>query len=158
MFTPEAFTLNDAGNELGCPGGQTTRERTRNTNKTGWKYRFKPEQCADCPLRAKCMQNPEKTKSRHVIKNDCEKEYKAAREKAKTERYKEVRRQHPRIERKLGEMVRWHQMRYARYRGRAKVLIQALMTGLVVNVKRMVKLIRSQEMEVGTVRAVAANG
>src|SRR5262249_32213500 len=77
---------------------------------------------------------------RTVIKNDYEAAYRAAREKAQTPRYEEVRRGHPRVERKLGELVRWHDARRARYRGRAKVWIQGLLTGLVVNVKRLVKL------------------
>lgn len=158
-FTPEAFTLNAAGDELSCPAGQTTSRRSRNTNDTGWKYRFAPKQCAGCPLREKCLEKPKTTKSRHVIKNDYDATYRAAKEKAKTERYKEVRRQHPRIERKLGEMARWHDARHARYRGRAKVLIQMLVTGLVVNVKRFVKLVDGLDMAgVGAVRAVAANG
>ena len=50
---------------------------------------------------------------------------------------------HPRVERKLGELARWHDGRQARYWGRAKVLIQELLIGFVVNVKRMLKLMES---------------
>jgi len=106
-FPPEAFTLNAAGDELTCPAGQTTRQRQRNRTDTGWKYQFGASQCASCPLRERCLQKPETTKSRYVIKNDYEAAYRAAREKAKTPRYQEVRRQHPRVERKLAELVRW---------------------------------------------------
>ena len=159
VFPPEAFTLNAAGDGVTCPAGQETHRRDRNTNDTGWKYRFAPRQCAGCPLRGRCLQEPETTKSRHVIKNDYEAAYRAAREKAKTARYEEVRRQHPRVERKLGEMVRWHDARHARYWGRAKVLIQALLTGLVVNVKRFVKLVSVAERPAaGMVRALGTNG
>jgi hypothetical protein len=45
------------------------------------------------------------------------------------------------IERKLGEMVRHHDNRHARYRGLGKVLCQSILTAVVVNVKRIVKLI-----------------
>ena len=38
-------------------------------------------------------------------------------------------------------MVNRHDLRHARYRGRAKVLVQALLTGFVVNLKRMVRLL-----------------
>jgi hypothetical protein len=89
-----------------------------------------------------------------VIKNDYEAVYRAAREKAKTPRYQEVRAQHPRVERKLGELARWHDARHARYWGRAKVLIQAMLTIFVVNVKRLLKLIETAaEPTAGTVRA-----
>jgi transposase len=154
-FPPESFTLDAAGEELTCPAGQTTQSRTRNEKDTGWKYRFSAAQCAGCPLRAQCLAQPETTSGgRTVIKNDYEATYRAAREKAKTPRYQEVRRQHPRIERKLGELVRWHGARRARYRGRAKVLIQGLLTGLVVNIKRMLKLLESAgAASAGTVRA-----
>ena len=51
-----------------------------------------------------------------------------------------MRREHPRIERKLAELVRWHAGRRVRYRGRLKVKIQYVLTALVVKGKRMVKL------------------
>ena len=100
------------------------------------------------------MAKPETTTGgRTVIKNDYEATYRAAREKAKTRRYQEVRRQHPKVERKLGELARWHKVRHARYRGTPKVLIQALLTGLVVNIKRFLKLVQvSAEPITGTVR------
>jgi len=52
-----------------------------------------------------------------------------------------VHREHPRIERKLAELVRWHAGRRVRYRGRLKVKIQYVLTAIVVNCKRMVKLL-----------------
>jgi transposase len=154
-FPPEAFTLDAAQRKLTCPAGQTTTTRERNANDTGWKYRFAARQCAGCPLREQCLAKPETTTGgRTVIKNDYEATYRAAREKAKTRRHQEVRRQHPKVERKLGELVRWHQARHARYWGTAKVKIQALLTGLVVNVKRFLKLDEGPaEPTAGTVRA-----
>ena len=154
-FPPEAFALDAAGQALTCPAGATTWSRVRNEKDTGWKYRFPAGQCRGCPLRRECLAKPETTTGgRTVIKNDHEATYRAAREKATTPRYQEVRRQHPRIERKLGELVRWHGARRARYRGRAKVVIQGLLTGFVVNIKRMVKLIEGVgAAPAGTVRA-----
>jgi transposase len=154
-FPPEAFTLDGAGQTLTCPAGATTQSRVRNEKDTGWKYRFSAGQCAECPLRAQCLAQPETTTGgRTVIKNDHEATYRAAREKAQTPRYREVRAQHPKVERKLGELVRWHGGRRARYRGRARVLIQQLLTGFAVNVKRMLKLLENAEAaRAGTVRA-----
>ncbi len=153
-FPPDRFVLDAAQGELTCPAGQSTRKRDRNTNGTGWKYRFSAGQCKDCPLRRQCLAKPETTRARTVIKNNYEETYRAAREKAATPRYQEVRSQHPRIERKLGELVRLHDARHARYRGKNKVLIQALITGLVVNAKRLVKLLEaSLAPTAGMVRA-----
>jgi transposase len=157
-FPPDQFVLNADQNELTCPAGKTTSRRERNANDTGWKYRFNATQCGDCPLRAQCLANPEKSgTARTVIKNDYDAVYRAAREKAETARYGEVRAQHPRVERKLGELARWHGARHARYRGRAKVLIQMLLTGVVVNVKRLVKLLEAEVApRVGIARAACA--
>jgi transposase len=139
VFASEEFTLSADQKTLTCPAGQTTTQYERNTNDTGVKFRFSKKQCGDCPLRAKCLADP-KTKSRTVVKNDYEAEYSAAQAKAQTPEYEKVRREHPAIERKLSELVRRHDLRHARYRGLAKVLRQALLTGVAVNLKRIVRL------------------
>lgn len=154
VFAPEQFVLDPAGAALTCPAGQTTHARQRNTNDTGWKYHFSGRQCRDCPLRAQCLQNPASRHGRGVIKNDHEAAYRRARQKATTARYQEVRREHPLIERKLGELVRWHGARRARYWGRAKVSIQVLLTAWVVNIKQFMSLLnRPAQSPAGAVRA-----
>ena len=92
-------------------------------------------------------------RSRTVIKNDDEAEYRAA--KAETPEYAQVRQEHPAIERKLSELVNRHGLRQARYRGLTKVLRQAWLTGMAVNLKRLVKLrlAMPEPPGTGTVRA-----
>jgi len=143
-FGPERFTLTviDAEQaELTCPNGQATRQRRRNGADTGDRYQFRKSQCAGCPLRAECLQNPASPRGRVVDMNDYAAEYRAVETQAQTAEYQETRRTHRKIERKLGEVVRHHQMRRARYWGMAKVRVQALLGAWVVNVKRMVKLL-----------------
>jgi transposase len=153
VFGPEEFTLSDDHKTLTCPAGQTTTQHERNANDTGVKFRFSKKQCQGCALRERCLADPH-TKSRTVIKNDYEAEYRAAQAKAHTPAYEQVRKEHPAIERKLSELVRRHDLRYARYRGLAKVLRQALVTCLVVNLKRLVKLrAQPQRQRTGKVRA-----
>jgi len=158
VFGPEQFTLEEDGKTLRCPAGQTTRCYERNQHDTGAKFRFSKKQCRGCPLREQCLANPQ-AKSRTVIKNDYEAEYQAARAKTQTPAYAEVRRKHPAIERKLSELVRRHDLRHARYRGLSKVLRQALLTGVAVNLKRMVKLRTTVPSpgRTGTVRAGLAS-
>ena len=106
-----------------------------------------------------CLQKPASKKGRTVIKNDYEAEYRKVREQAQTAGYRETRRTHPKIERKLNEVVRHHDGRRARFRGRAKVLAQAVLTAIVVNVKRMVKLLAQPAqaaVEAATALAVRA--
>lgn len=48
------------------------------------------------------------------------------------------------IERKFGEAKKWHGMARARYRGLARVKIQVLMTFLVINAKRIARLLENR--------------
>jgi len=144
VFGPERFALTvvDDVPTLTCPAGQTTQARDRSSrHDTGWKYRFRNQQCANCPLRAQCLVKPQSQKGRTVTKNDYEPEYQAAQAKAQTPAYAAVRRRHPAIERKLAELVRRHDARHARYRGSLGVLYQGVVTSLVVNMKRIVRLL-----------------
>ena len=146
-FGPERFTLKVLENgcgEVTCPAGQSTRQRERLKDKHGCRYTFKPKQCAGCSLREQCLQNPQSMKGRTVIKNDYEAEYRRVEAKAATPEYVETRRRHPKVERKLNDVVRHHGCRRACFRGQAKVLGQALLTALVVNVKRLTKLVGEQ--------------
>jgi transposase len=142
-FGSEEFVVDPAGQQLSCPGGQQTSTRQRNRVDTGWKYQFPRSVCASCPLRLACLGTGSRVTGRSVVKNDYEAEYARARAKVGTPDYESVRRQHRRIERKLSEFVRRHGGRYARYRGRSPVKIQYLLTGLVINVKRIVRLLTS---------------
>jgi len=140
LFQPAAFLLNDAKDEVRCPGGATTRNRKRAERGYGWRLAFSFCQCRVCPVRAQCVK-PNTQRGRTVIKSDYEAQYQAARQRAQTAAYHAVRREHPRIERKLAELVRWQAGRRVRYRGRLRVKIQYVLTAMVVNCKRMVKLL-----------------
>jgi transposase len=140
LFQPDVFLLTEGGDEVRCPGGATTRTRQRAKRGHGWRLRFAPAQCRTCPLRAQCL-NPTTQGGRSVIKNDYEAQYRAAQQRAQTAAYQEVRREHPRIERKLADLIRWHDGRRVRYRGRLRVKVQYLLTAVVVNCKRIVKLL-----------------
>ena len=140
-FIPTDFQLLEDGNTLVCPNEEETRSRHRNFKGTGWQFHFKLNQCRTCPLLEKCMKTLPAKHGRGVTKNDYEAEYQSAREVAKTEAYAQVRKQHPKVERKLAEIIRYHNARRTRYRGQWRVSIQYLMTALVVNVKRMIKLL-----------------
>jgi transposase len=76
-----------------------------------------------------------------VRKNDYEPEYQRAREREQTERYAQIRKRHPAVERKINEVMNHQGGRRARYWGIVKVRCQQYMTVLTVNAKRMVKLL-----------------
>lgn len=140
-FTAADFVHDADQATLTCPAQVTTTRRTRNHVGTGWKYIFPRPTCLVCPLQPRCAANLPTTIGRMVMVNDYAAEYSAARQKAMTAAYQQVRRAHPAIERKLADIMRNHGGRRTRYWGRSRTRIQYLLTGLVVNVKRIVRLL-----------------
>jgi transposase len=158
-FGPERFSLTviDAQTaELTCPNGQTTQTRRRNHKDTSFRYTFRSKQCAGCPLRTECLENPASQRGRSIDKNDYAAEYRKVEAKAQTPAYRETRRQHAKIERKLGEAARHQHARRARYRGLPKIRIQALLTAMVVNVKRLLKLLAQKALKAVSAQPVRA--
>ena len=140
LYQAADFTLNEAGDELTCPNGETTKTRYRDKLEHGAVYHFSAAQCRDCPFRAQCLP-PDNARGRRVSKNDYQAQYRAAQERTTTAEYKQIRKEHPGIERKLNELVRWHDGRRVRYRGRLRVRAEYLLLGVVVNCKRIVRLL-----------------
>lgn len=148
LFTPRDFEEDTERGVVTCPAGQTSKERSYDRQKQTTKYRFEAGVCRACPLLARCMKQPPGRHGRTVCKTDYQAEHQRARHKATTPQYDAVRREHPKIERKLGEVMNRHSGRRARYRGRWKVLIQELLACTATNVKRLVRLLCAPQTEV----------
>jgi transposase len=146
LFKVEDFQLEADGRTVTCPAGQRSSTCNRTPQDRGWMYRFRRSTCAACPLQGKCLNKLPRLVGRTVTINDYTAEYAAARQKAQTPEFAAVRRVHRKVERKLAEIVRWHSGRRARSRGQPQVLLQQLMTGIVVNVKRMVHMLDPEPM------------
>lgn len=149
LFTTKDFVEDRDAGEVTCPGHQTSSHCQRDEHNHAAIYFFKRSTCEACPLVAQCMKNlssdtkktPSKSWGRVVRKNDYEPEYRRARQKATTRQYADVRREHMKVERKLGEIMNRHGGRRPRYRGQSKVLMAELMACTVTNVKRLVRLL-----------------
>jgi transposase len=151
-FGPEQFVEDARRGVVTCPAGQTSQYRQADAKGHATLYRFRRDTCAACPLRSQCLQKEPREPGpfgRTVRKNLYEKEYQRVRAKALTAEYAAVRREHPKIERKLSELINRHAARRARYRGQPKVLCQALWTALTTNVKRIVRLLNAQTPVLG---------
>ena len=156
-FTSAEFTLNEEGTAVTCPAGQASQYRQRDTAGHATIFRFTRTTCDACPLRQQCVAKPGSGLfGRSVSKNDYEAEYQRARERAKTDAFVAVRREHPAIERKLNELLNHHGGRRARYWGRSKVHIQHLMTGFVVNTKRFLSWLGALRAEMRATPATIA--
>lgn len=140
LFTPEDFQEDKERGVVMCPAGQTSTSCFRDNRKEVTKYRFAASICRGCPLVAQCMKEPPRKHGRTVCKSDYQVEHDRVRQKASTPQYAAIRREHPKIERKLGEVMNRHGGRRARYRGSPKVLMQQLMACTATNVKRLVRL------------------
>jgi hypothetical protein len=146
LFTPQDFSADAERGVVTCPAGQTSSQRHYDRQKQATQYRFTAGVCRACPLLAQCMKETPQRHGRTVCKSDYQAEHQRARHKTTTPQYAAVRREHPKVERKLGEVMNRHGGRRARYRGRWKVLTQELMACTATNVKRLVRLLGAPEV------------
>ena len=142
-FTSQEFELSEDGTFVTCPAGHSSQYKQRQQTRHTAAHRFPRETCHACPLKAQCI-TPTQNFGRSVRKNDYEAEYEMVRQRARTDEYAEVKREHPKVERRLGELINRHDGRRARYRGTSRVLIQQLLGALTANVSRMVRLLDAQ--------------
>lgn len=141
-YTPGDFEEDTDRGVAICPADEESKYRQRDNKRHTTVFRFDAEICASCPLMAHCLEKaPEKAFGRTVRKNDYKAEHDRAREKATTPEYEATRHEHPKVERKLSELVCRHGSRRARYRGQPRVLIQELLAATAANVKRIVHLL-----------------
>jgi transposase len=139
-FAHDDFSYDPQSETMTCPAGKTSKTGSHSDIKQTTRYRFSVSDCRACPLLECCMKTSPKTCGRTVCKSEYQSEHEQAKQKTSTQAYQQIRREHPKIERKLGEMMNRHGGRHAKYFGQAKVTIQETMAGLATNIKRMVKL------------------
>lgn len=153
-----AFVVGEAANTLSCPGGQTVGEPRLVKDDAGRPVRqftFCRASCEACPLFARCVRS--KTEGRTVTLNYHEDVIRQARERQKTEEFREEYRERAKVERKIAELME-HGLRQARYVGRAKKRLQALWTAAAVNLKRLFKLAKGETARVAEMLARASSG
>jgi transposase len=124
-----------------CPGGCQLHYSCDSDK--GRVYAARASDCNQCPLRQRCF--PDSASHRTItIVPGYEALLRARRRKARgwDKPTKELYNRHRwRVEGKHGEAKEWHGLRRAMRRGRAKVGIQAYMTGIVMNLKLLVGLL-----------------
>ena len=132
----KGFVYDHQSDTLICPQGVRSKE-VKNPQGRGKFYNFPVEICKGCTSRCQAFKGD---RSRIYISDD----YRLKLE-DDDEFYSEAMELRKRVERKFGEAKKWHGLRRARYRGKWRVAIQGLMTFLVLNVKRMVKLLKDDQ-------------
>ena len=135
-----AFQIDEVVGKATCPKGQTTMVFRKVKDDAGKKVKqfvFERDVCVACQLFERCVKS--KTHGRTVTLNYHEDMINEARERQRTEEFKEKYKERPKVERKIAELVH-HGLREARYIGRKKKRFQALWTAALVNFKRLFKL------------------
>jgi transposase len=138
-FYKREYAYDPARDAYVCPNGQFLPYRT--TNRMGYReYHSDARQCRDCPTRSQCTQSANATKVvvRHVWEEAKERintHRLTARGKRLYARRKET------VERSFADAKELHGHRYARFRGRQKVLAQCLLAAAAQNMKKIARLL-----------------
>lgn len=142
-FTTLDFKFSEDGCHATCPAGHESQYRQRDDGRHKTSFRFAKDTCDACPLMQQCIgANPKY--GRTATLNDYEPEYEILRQRKLTEEYAAVKAEHPKVERRLGELVNRHGGRRARYRGLARVQVQKLIEGTVHNMNRLLRLLEKE--------------
>jgi transposase len=139
-FTTAEFQFSEDRSHATCPAGHDSQYRQRDEARHTTSFRFAKATCDACPLLKQCISADQKH-GRSVTLNDYEPEYALLRERRLTDEYAAVKKEHPKVERRLGELVNRLKGRRARYRGLCRVQVQKLIEGTIHNVKRMLRLL-----------------
>ena len=129
----QCFHYDPVNDSVVCPAGETSIGTSRQG--LGTMYTFSPGQCLSCQEGTGCP--PLNGGRVRVYLSDNLREAWAM----PSDSSKTIEQERKRVERKFGEAKQWHGLGHARYWGKSKIGIQALMTFFVINAKRMVKLL-----------------
>lgn len=141
----EKFCYNKDSDEWFCSEGNKTVSRKHTKRKNGketYKYYFEKEKCRNCSRRNECITEKKVGRVLEVGINAPEfYEYSQAQ---KSEEFKEKYKKRACQEGKNGEMKNFHGLNCARGYSRRSMSIQAKLTALAVNLKRIASILSSQ--------------
>jgi transposase len=144
-MTHDQFRLDEEANVVICPAGQLSKPG-RPHGSIGIQFRFQDNTCMACSLRARCCMGP---KGRTITLSPDHKLLSAARVRQSTDEFKSLYRQHRGgIEGCLSVVARKYGLRVKRYIGQRKGHLQALFTGVAVNLRRAASWLAKQRPQV----------
>jgi hypothetical protein len=146
-FGPDDFTLSPDGQRLTCPQGQVSDKAYRSQSSEGRNFRFFADQCQGCPLAEKCR--GDKTPADHmrqVFISDHRSVLALARTYAQTPDFLADLKLRALIERIIANLVRYHDGRYARRRGRLNCDYQAKMNATAFNIRQWMRALQRRSL------------
>jgi transposase len=158
QFTVEDFKVDVEQRRTLCPAGKPNDQCSRldgEKSERAAQYRFEWNQtsCGSCELRERCLGKGQKHKS--IVVGEHHSALQARRIEQKTEAFRQRMHHRAAIEGTQSELVRAHGLRRARYRGLAKVQLQAWFTGAACNIKRWLRRVAWANQTVAAVSAAA---
>jgi len=139
-FRQADFQIDEVAQRATCPGGQTSATWSARAHHAGEppaiQIRFESKSCQQCQFWGICTRSPQ---GRSLTLHPYRAALQARRAEAKTEAFREQLHLRAGIEATISELVRGHQTRRARYRGKAKLRLQAYFTATAVNLKRVLR-------------------
>lgn len=141
-FRQADFRVDEAKRQVVCPAGETSRAWVEGSQETEGpkviRVRFDAPTCRACRFFGDggCTKSK---RGRSLELNPYRTVLEARRAEAKTEAFRQKLHLRAGVEGTISELVRGHGLRRARYRGKKKLRLQCLFTGVAVNLKRLVR-------------------
>ncbi|MRX74432.1 IS1182 family transposase [Bacillus lacus] len=141
----EIFSYNKDSDEWFCVQGNNTvrKYHKKGKNKESYRYYFEKEQCRNCPIRDICISGKTVGKVMEVGINTPE--FYGYSQEQKKDEFKEEYRKRACQEWKNGEMKNFHGLGRARGYGLKSMTLQAKLTALAVNLKRIAAILSSSK-------------
>lgn len=137
-YSSEAFDVDVEHRRAVCRQGNASTNCSRleveATGKTNYRFEWSTAACRACPVRAKCVDD--RLPHRTLVVGEHHTLLQARRREMRTETFREEMKRRNGIEGTHSEMVRGYGLRWARYRGLAKVRLQNYLIGAACNVAR----------------------
>jgi transposase len=142
IYPKSMFKYDEKKKLLTCPQGVTTKAAYWDELHQLHNFHFPTPKCNACPVQKECTRDADGRRTVGISIRH--REMVEAESYNKSEHYIKEMRLRPAIERKLAELVRYHGLRRARYRGLRKLGLQCFFTAAAVNIKRWFKLLLSR--------------
>jgi len=143
-FSSSDFRWDEQANEYCCPQGQSLRSewrafkrpRTHITKANTIIYHASQSACGNCPMKARCCPH---TPSRKIVRSIHESAREVAREIAKTDTYRQSRKDRKKVEMLFAHLKRILKLRRLRLRGLSGARDEFLLAAAAQNLRRMAK-------------------
>ena len=147
MFGPGKFMYDEDRHILICPAGKEMELRKHDKIKKIYEFKAEVDDCNACPLKDKCTRS-KSGRSSQISENEIL--IKTLMKKTKTKKHKQLMtKRQIYSEGSFGEAKTKHGMRHADFRGLQNMNIQALLTSIVQNVKKIIKYAQKPKVNEG---------